>query len=1103
VTEPTCTAQGFTVYICDCGYRSEATDFVPETGHSVSQWNETNSVLFDAKKCEYTMHYSGECGTCSETVTKTKQIEIHSLFASTTTPATCKTKGEKSWFCSSEQCVYHNVAHHTELYTDANAHVWVVNEQKSTKSLTVYKCRDCDATKTQSNGSSADISSEDMKDMSEIELSTPTGGGEQNIIIGIDQQIKNNLVGKDVNISAGTLDDEAKQNAMAESNLNQEEQKLLEGCTIYDFTLTTSQPVSELSGWATILIPYTLQPGDDPGHIIVWYINRGKLDAIEAVYEVYANGKGYVTFQTNHFSYYTVGQIDPAEICKRLGKHDENQLHVIAPTCNTGGYTVCLRCGEQVEGSAVPALGHTLNAKVETPATCTKAGLVHYTCANCDLTYDAAIAAIGHYHVLTEQITATCQTVGSTTYTCVHCSDSYTMTTPKLNHAYHTVVVESTCEANGYTEKTCTQCGNVVKVAYTKAVGHTEGTVWYQDQHVHYHICVTCGEKLSEGDHTPGAAATETTAQICTVCEYTIAPPIQHVHVLTKVDAVHATCTESGNIEYYICACGTWFADADAQLLISDHASVIVDAKGHTVVATPYVEPTCEEAGYTAGVWCSACETYLRGHVMISAYGHDYHQIVKAPTCTEQGSITYRCAHCGDTEGVQGEVIDAMGHNLTETIIAPTCTESGYTAYACTRCDYHGKKNETAALEHNYSTAYLFNETGHYHSCIRCDAVTQVEAHVADYPEATEEHGISCVKCNYKMAEAIAHTHKLTHIERVEPTCESAGNIEYYMCVCGEWFADEACTVIIYNRSDVILQATGHKLVYRAEQQATCKTGGYTAGIQCETCLAWKNGHEEIKPLGHAFYHQYQYDKDGHWILCERCGVPSNTEGHMPFIEVTEPTCTTEGYTTYVCHCGYTYTDNKTEPLGHAFGEWLPMGNGQHMHICANDASHKEVKSCEYVSEVIAPTCEKDGYTKYTCKACGHTYKAEETKAYGHDYGEWMYDGKGGHVLVCKNDASHNQYEVCVLTETVYKPTCTETGYTQYTCEICKNSYSGKEIPALGHVYGEWMYDGKGGHVHVCKHDSTHSEYEACVLTETVYKPTCTENGSRYRATKD
>ena len=67
---------------------------------------------------------------------------------------------------------------------------------------------------------------------------------------------------------------------------------------------------------------------------------------------------------------------------------------------------------------------------------------------------------------------------------------------------------------------------------------------------------------------------------------------------------------------------------------------------------------------------------------------------------------------------------------------------------------------------------------------------------------------------------------------------------------------------------------------------------------------------------------------------------------------VTDPTCTADGYTTYTCSCGDTYTADTVTALGH---------------------SHEAV--------VTDPTCTEDGYTTYSCSACGDSYTDSVTTA--------------------------------------------------------------------------------------------------------------------------
>ncbi|MBQ8756764.1 MAG: hypothetical protein IJZ48_00765 [Oscillospiraceae bacterium] len=51
------------------------------------------------------------------------------------------------------------------------------------------------------------------------------------------------------------------------------------------------------------------------------------------------------------------------------------------------------------------------------------------------------------------------------------------------------------------------------------------------------------------------------------------------------------------------------------------------------------VSATCTEAGYTAGVYCNDCETYISGHEEVPATGHSY----------AASGLTYTCTNCGDT----------------------------------------------------------------------------------------------------------------------------------------------------------------------------------------------------------------------------------------------------------------------------------------------------------------------------------------------------------------------------------------------------------------------------------------------------------------------
>ena len=78
----------------------------------------------------------------------------------------------------------------------------------------------------------------------------------------------------------------------------------------------------------------------------------------------------------------------------------------------------------------------------------------------------------------------------------------------------------------------------------------------------------------------------------------------------------------------------------------------------------------------------------------------------------------------------------------------------------------------------------------------------------------------------------------------------------------------------------------------------------------------------------------------------ETNSIETNIESHKHTYSMNSvaATCTTEGYTRYVCSCGDTYTANRISAKGHS-----------------------------YTLKETSPTCTSDGYRIYTC-SCGNTY---------------------------------------------------------------------------------------------------------------------------------
>lgn len=76
------------------------------------------------------------------------------------------------------------------------------------------------------------------------------------------------------------------------------------------------------------------------------------------------------------------------------------------------------------------------------------------------------------------------------------------------------------------------------------------------------------------------------------------------------------------------------------------------------------VSPTCTEAGYTAGVYCTDCETYISGHEEVPATGHSFDGgVVNQPYACVAGEKVYTCSACGTTE--TEEIPASADHDFT------------------------------------------------------------------------------------------------------------------------------------------------------------------------------------------------------------------------------------------------------------------------------------------------------------------------------------------------------------------------------------------------------------------------------------------------------
>ena len=420
--------------------------------------------------------------------------------------------------------------------------------------------------------------------------------------------------------------------------------------------------------------------------------------------------------------------------------HNDTTLEYIAAkdaTCETAGniaYYRCTVCGElfsdangqnaiSAESVVIPAKGHdykfdsfvwdgftaqakyvcshddshielhdaTVTNEATTAATCEGKGIRTYTA-----TYDGhtatkteEIAAIGHAFTTFDSFVWDGFTAKAK-YVCSHDNSHIELRDATVTSE---VTTAATCTETGVTTYTATYDGHTeTKIETTKALGHD----W--------------GEWIIITEPTNDEAGLE--RRVCShdkthVEERAIPVHSHNETTLELVAAKAATCTETGNIAYYVCKeCGKYFADVNGQELLTAE-SVVTPALGHDYQAV-VTAPTCTERGYTTHT-CSRCgDSYVDTYV--DALGHKPSEAVRenevSATCETAGSydeVVY-CSVCKEEISRDHKTVEAFGHQYGEWAVtkAPTCTEKGVETRVCAHDKTHVETRDVDALGHNF-----------------------------------------------------------------------------------------------------------------------------------------------------------------------------------------------------------------------------------------------------------------------------------------------------------------------------------------------------------------------------------------------------------------
>lgn len=431
--------------------------------------------------------------------------------------------------------------------------------------------------------------------------------------------------------------------------------------------------------------------------------------------------------------------------------------------------------------------------------TCTKAGMVVATCADCGRrrwVYDETRPALGHDWKDNGDGTATCQREG--------CGKSHTHTLDEGE-----VTKKPSCEEKGVKTYRCTETNcNYTKTEDIAATGHNwdDGKVTTKASCDHTGVktytCKTCRDTRTETiamlEHTwdEGQVTTKPTCTqkgirtyTCNVCKATKTEEIEATgHDYKVKDHKDATCTEDGYTTSVCKNCGdekketikatghdwnkgevTTKATCTEAGVMTYTCNVCKETKTEEIEATGHQhteirdakKATCIEEGYTGDTYCTDCGNMIFTGKKIEKTDHTWDNgvVSKDPTCTEKGSKTYTCAVCRETKT---EEIPATGHQNKEVRDkkAATCTKVGYTGDTyCKDCGELLKTGqETDALGHTWGKGKVTRKSTYTaagqltYTCSRCGEKKVITTKKLFYPKAGTKYTVA--GCQYKVIKA-------------------------------------------------------------------------------------------------------------------------------------------------------------------------------------------------------------------------------------------------------------------------------------------------------------------------------------------------------------
>ena len=272
-----------------------------------------------------------------------------------------------------------------------------------------------------------------------------------------------------------------------------------------------------------------------------------------------------------------------------------------------------------------------------------------------------------------------------------------------------------------------------------------------------------------------------------------------------------------------------------------------------------------------------------------------------------------------------------------------------------------GQKNSTAEKYATENSFTFHNVTDPLKYCERVEATCVSDGNMEYW---------YCDKCGEKFSNAEGtevpfyveiskYGHNMEWISWESPSCITAGHESYYHCkTCGKNYSDYQGKTELTEK-DIVIPAYGHNLEYNEAKEATCESEGNKEDYYCYNCDKYfldKEGKQEAKK--------------------EDVIIPINELHAMEYHKASKETCLAVGNKEYYyCHnCGKCFLDKDGKQ----------EANKESLIIPVNKNSHDLI-----LNQGVAATCTNEGVQEYyVCSNCGRGFFDKDATKEIHDRSE-------------------------------------------------------------------------------------------------------------------